>query len=121
MELKDFVKGVILDITNAVKECQEEIDNGAIIAPTKDYKGKEKSIDDLRVSSIDFEVAVTAGKSTEVNGEVGGGIKVLSAFIGSKIGGENKESNEDVSKVKFSIPIVYPPFKIAKKRQVGRS
>lgn len=30
MELKDFVKGVIIDITNAVKECQDEIGMGLL-------------------------------------------------------------------------------------------
>lgn len=112
MDLKDFVKGVILDITNAVKECQDEVSNGAIISPTNS-KAAEKvraSNGDLKISYIDFEVAVTAGTATGVNGEVKGGIKVLSSFIGSKIGGDSKETNENTSKVKFSIPVIYPTF-----------
>ena len=40
MELKDFIKGVIFDITNAVKECQQELNNGAIIAPTGNWNNK---------------------------------------------------------------------------------
>lgn len=31
MELKDFIKGVIFDITNAVKECQQELNNYTIV------------------------------------------------------------------------------------------
>lgn len=112
MDLKDFVKGVILDVTNAVKECQDEVKNGAIISPTNS-KAPEKlraEYGDLKISYIDFEVAVTAGTSTDINGEIGGGIKVLSSFIGAKASGDNKETNENVSKVKFSIPVVYPTF-----------
>ena len=112
MELKDFVKGVILDVTNAIKECQDEVDNGAIISPTNS-KATEKikaTSGDLKISYIDFEVAVTAGTSTGINGEIGGGIKVLSSFIGAKTGADNKETNENISKVKFSIPVVYPTF-----------
>lgn len=26
MELKDFVKGIIFDVTNAIKKCQDEVD-----------------------------------------------------------------------------------------------
>lgn len=34
MELKDFIKSVLFDVTEAVKECQEELKNGAIISPS---------------------------------------------------------------------------------------
>lgn len=34
MKLKEFIKEVISDVTNAIKECQEELSNGAIISPT---------------------------------------------------------------------------------------
>ena len=120
MDLKDFVKGVILDVTNAVKECQNEVKNGAIISPTNS-KAEERirsTSGDLKISYIDFEVAVTAGSSTGVNGEIGGGIKVLSSFIGSKISGDNKETNENISKVKFSIPVVYPTFGVKERPNV---
>ncbi len=33
MELKEFVKTAISDITNAISELQKELDNGAIINP----------------------------------------------------------------------------------------
>lgn len=119
MDLKDFVKGVILDVTNAVKECQDEVDNGAIISPTNRKASEaieaEKGI--LQVSYIDFEVAVTAGTTTGINGEIGGRIKVLSSLIGGKIGEESQERDESISKVKFSIPIIYPIFTVKEKEK----
>lgn len=110
MELKDFIKGVIKDVTDAVKESQDTLDNGAIISPINSKASEviRSTRGDLKISYIDFEVAVTAGTSTGINGEIGGGIKVLSSFIGSKIDAGNKETNENVSKVKFSMPVVYP-------------
>lgn len=110
MELKEFIKGVIEDVTNAVKESQDNLDNGAIISPINSKANEiiRSTRGDLKISYIDFEVAVTAGTSIGVNGEIGGGIKVLSSFIGSRIDAGNKETNENVSKVKFSIPVVYP-------------
>lgn len=77
MELKDFIKGVIFDITNAVKECQQELNNGAIIAPTGNWNNKNhiqsKELSALTVSDIDFEVSVSVGSSNEIAGSIGSG------------------------------------------------
>ena len=107
MELKDFVKGVIFDITNAVKECQQELDNGAIICPTNSgAKEQVLSRKDgaLTVSNVDFEVSVSVGSSNET----GGKITVLSAVISGGFGSGNTTKDENVSKVRFSIPVVLP-------------
>lgn len=114
MELKDFIKGVVADVTNAIKECQDELDNGAIISPTN---GKtEDDVDTnkgkLRISEIEFEVSVSASSSNES----GGKINVLSAIINGGMNCENNNSNENVSKVKFSIPVIYPPFGVQKRK-----
>lgn len=107
MELKDFVKGVIFDITNAVKECQQELDNGAIICPTNSNT-KEQVFSDkdgsLTISNVDFEVSVSVGSSNET----GGKITVLSAVISGGFGSGNTTKDENVSKVRFSIPVVLP-------------
>ena len=34
MELKDFIKTALSDITNAVSELQAELHNGAIVSPS---------------------------------------------------------------------------------------
>lgn len=126
MELKDFIKEVIRDITDAVKECQEEFDNGAIISPTnRSATEKIKSTNgDLKISYIDFEVAVTAISSTEANGTTKGGIEVSGSVLGVSLGGkfggktkseENKHVNENISKIKFSIPVVYPSKKVTER------
>lgn len=116
MELKDFIKGVIFDITNAVKECQQELDNGAIIAPSNIYWSKTQVNPEgkgsLTVSDIDFEVSVSVGSSNEVSGK----ITVLSAIVAGGIGGGNTTKDENVSKVKFSIPVVLPPHHVQKEK-----
>lgn len=113
MELKDFVKGVIFDITNAVKECQQELNNGAIICPTNS-SSKEKVLSDeglLTISNIDFEVSVSVGSSNET----GGKITVMSAIISGGFGIGNTTKDENVSKVRFSIPVVLPYTFVQKK------
>lgn len=108
MELKCFIKNVISDITNAVKESQEELNNGAIVSPAniggdKDY-AKNKQGDKYHVSVIDFEVAVSVSSESEMKAGIKGGIKVLSASIS----GNSTSGKEDTSKVSFRIPVIYP-------------
>lgn len=106
MELKDFIKGVVADVTNAIKECQDELGNGAILSPTNidDKEGVKTENGFLTVSKIDFEVSV----STSSTNETGGKINVISAIVNGGIGSENKSSDDNVSKIKFSIPLIYP-------------
>lgn len=126
MELKDFIKEVIRDITDAVKECQEELDNGAIISPTNStISEKIKSYNgDLKISYIDFEVAVTATSSVEENGETKAGIEVGGSVFGINVAGKlkakvknegNKQIDENISKINFSIPVVYPSQRVAER------
>lgn len=119
MELKDFIKSVLFDVTEAVKECQEELKNGAIISPSnRSAEEKVRAVSgDLKISYIDFEVAVSASSENLNNGEKTGGVEVSGSVIGVRFGGkfggksvseENKQVNENVSKIKFSIPVIYP-------------
>lgn len=111
MELKEFIKGVISDITNAVKECQDEVQNGSIISPPNGSTEQRMSLQNrpYEISHIDFEVAITAETKTTESKEGGIGISVLSAFIGGKTSDDETLNSENVSKVRFSIPIVLPP------------
>lgn len=111
MELKDFVKGVITDITCAVKELQDELKNGAVVSPNLERSTGKDTVKDYcnagacrPISEIDFEVAVTAGNM--VNKEAGGalGIHVLQG----KVGGKSEERMESISKIRFSIPLILP-------------
>lgn len=122
MELKQFVKEVIFDITNAIEECQKDLNNGAIISPTNistDSKDKIRTKEgDFSVSYIDFEVAVTAGDTTESESNIGGGIRVWGVSLAGNNKEDSKQTNENISKVKFSIPVVYPRIGVEKKPNV---
>lgn len=113
MELKEFIKTALTDITNAVSELQAELQNGAIVspslpAPIPDVTVKDQQNDKVNrpISKIDFDVAITVGgtSNTEAGGKVG--IQVFSA----KLGGNNESHTENVSKITFSIPVVLPTF-----------
>lgn len=108
MELKDFIKNVIKDITLSVVELQEEAmlnNSGMIINPSLsndgyiDYKkGKRK------VSVIEFYVGIT-----EISNDTAkGGLGVVTGFISGGASKEHKKENQSLSNIRFDIPIALP-------------
>ena len=108
MELKEFIKTAITDITEAVSELQEELKNGTIVNPslTQGEHGKSLVVDNevRMMERLYFDIAVTATEATELNGNAKAGISVF----GAKVGAENKERTENVSRLTFSLPLVLP-------------
>ena len=121
MELKEFIKTAITDITNAISELQTELNNGTIINPSLgwgDYgteilvNGKSAPIERLK-----FDVAVTASDQSGTDGTAKVGISIFGANIGT----ESTSTIENVSRLTFSIPIVYPLTPIKSPQEVNRS
>lgn len=114
MELKDFVKTAINDITSAVSELQEELKNGAIVSPSMPNAISNVTIKDptskcnRKISNIDFDVATTVGSYDKVDAGAGVGIHIFSA----KVENGNEEHTENVSRIAFSIPVVLPTHNI---------
>lgn len=108
MELKEFIKTAISDITEAVSELREELKNGAIINPSlfQGEHGKTVLVDNevRMMERLNFDIAVTATEATELNGNAKAGISVF----GAKIGTGNAEKTENVSRLTFSIPLLLP-------------
>lgn len=114
MELKDFVKTAINDITSAVSELQNELQNGAIVSPSMPNAISNVTIKEPRtkcnrkISSIDFDVATTVETSDKVEAGGGVGIQIFSA----KIENNNEERTGNVSRIAFSIPVVLPTYNV---------
>ena len=109
MELKDFIKAAITDITDAISELQEELDNGTIVNPALLPQGDAKNCvlvgDDIRkIENLNFDVAVTISKSDGVGGSAKAGISIFGANIDTS----SNAKKENASRLTFSIPIVYP-------------
>lgn len=117
MELKEFIINALTDITGAIKECQQNVDNGAIFAPTNTEAENRINTPNgyLSVSEIAFDVAVSASKENSDGVSGGGGINVLGVNLGAKGSTEDKIVEATASRIKFSIPLVYPPTGVQKK------
>lgn len=112
MELKRFIKTVLIDIVSAIKETQTEVKGNATIVPLKERSEKTTGIiteDGIAdISNIDFDIAITTG--TEENTEKGfkAGIKVVSVIIGGATKGDATAMSQNVSRIRFSIPVILP-------------
>jgi hypothetical protein len=117
VELKDFIKESLVQINQAIEESNEALkDSDAIINPgciqinsensqaygRQSYKAEH---DELRVvQKVDFDVAVYA----QDDQKAGGGAKISIASISLGADAEVKYSSKSVSRLVFSIPVVYP-------------
>ena len=122
MELKEFIKTAIADITGAVSELQNELENGAIVSPSLPNPISNTTVIDpdndkvnRRISQIDFDVAITVGDTAikEAGGKLG--IQIISA----KIGGESQTHTENISRMSFSIPVVLPTVHVKNKQEIA--
>ena len=113
MELKEFIKNVLIDISTAIEESQDALSSNACTAPLIASGDSATAIRTemgyAKISDIDFDVAVTTETKDGSSSEMGGGIRVLDVI---KLGGRGVEEahslSQSVSRVRFSIPVVYP-------------
>ena len=124
MNLKEYIKTAITDITSAISELQGELVNGAIVSPQlqscKDL-GSEEYLEHpygedyiMKVTNVNFDVATTVGTTEGKKAGAELNISVISAGIG----GSNKVSLENASRISFSIPVAFPvrPIRSGKKQ-----
>lgn len=90
MELKDFVKKVLVDLDAAVSEARGEMQRDVRFTDGKDQR------------TVEFDIAVSAEETSAAEGKTG--VRVLQfAEAGGSMSKENK--NSTVSRVKFGIRI----------------
>lgn len=120
MELKEFIKTAITDITEAVSELQSELNNGTIVNPTLPNPIALKTLtvdDEIRpIEQLAFDVAVTATEASGIDGSAKAGISIF----GAKIGTESSAKTENVSRLTFSVPIVFPTTHVKTPQEIMR-
>lgn len=104
MEIKEFIKEVIGDITDAVIEINsEKCNSGVVVCPSRfSNRGEIYSIteDGKMVRNVDFNLSVVVSGKNEANA----GLKISIARVG--IG--NETTNSTTSTISFSIPVAFP-------------
>jgi hypothetical protein len=122
MDLKEFVKESIVQISKGIEEANAELkDSEAMVNPlyvtmnSKDEQGygrtKQRNPDYANpgaklIQKVDFDVAV----SVEAGEQGSAGAKLSIASIGIGAEGKIESSNRSESRIKFSVPVVFPGF-----------
>jgi hypothetical protein len=112
MELKDFIKQSLIQITDGVKEAQENIkDSGAYINPEGFHAGENLrhgyNKEYRHVQKVKMSIAVNVVENSELKGGAGI-ISVISLGLSGKITDVNSTTN----RLEFEIPISLPVMDI---------
>ncbi|QCX37922.1 hypothetical protein FF125_05555 [Aureibaculum algae] len=122
MELKEFIKTTLTQISQGIIEAQEEIDGSDMIinpAGLATNAGGDKYLrtDGWRyVQNIEINVGVTA---IEKEGEKAG-IGIVTGILSGGAQASSDNSNQTVSTIKFDIPVALPSSPTPKGHKANR-
>jgi len=105
MEVKEFINETISQILDSVDELNVKYaDKGASIASLGDYKYNGLWRKNY-VTDVDFDIAleVITDKETGKGGRLG-----IASVLSGGIESTSKQQNQSVSKVHFTLPVVFP-------------
>ena len=116
MELKDFIRETLVQITNGVIEAQTIIkDTGCYINPEGFHRGEqlmpEFSKESYRhIQKVKMSIAINVIE----NNEKKAGLGVVSAILSAGISSKNNDTNSLTNRIEFEIPISLPIMDIKK-------
>lgn len=109
MELKDFIKTAVSDITSAICELNSELNNGTVVNPI--YKNPPRDLELKEINgayhslrNINFDIAIAAMHSNKKEAGAGFALRVVTASIGKG----NDDRIESSSRISFSLPLLFP-------------
>jgi hypothetical protein len=109
MELKEFIKHTLLEVTNGVIDAQNELNGtGCLINPssaTRDGEIIKNGIkNDYRsIQKIKMNIAVSVSENSGLNSNLGV-VNIIKAGFNT----DESVSNEKITTIEFEIPIAFP-------------
>jgi hypothetical protein len=104
MKLQDFVKQSLIEISTGVKLAHSADTAIAPLLKMQDIKGSPVDQHGMPTFMVEFDVAVTTSRESEMSGEAKGGlISVISGGIDTSM----STKSEFVNRLKFNVPISY--------------
>ena len=114
MELNEFVRDVLVQISQGVRNADAEVTKaGGVASPAARHgpasAGCETHFATLEngapVFLVDFDVAVSVSEATEAGARAA--LRIASIFSAGA-GGKNEETTATVSRVRFKVPLALP-------------
>lgn len=109
MELKDFIKETLIQITNGVAEAQKAVkDTGCLINPAgynnQRYIEEGDNSNMRGVQKITMSIAITVTEGNENKA----GLGVVSGFFTAGTATKSNDVSSTVNRIEFDIPISLP-------------
>jgi hypothetical protein len=112
MDLKEFVKETLVQITAGVRDAQAEVRTlGGIVNPATLSRSEGggsyfSSVDDMHhVFLVDFDVAVTVSENTGTNAQAKLNVATL---LSLGAGGQSANSSAATNRLTFKVPLALP-------------
>ncbi|MFL7053643.1 hypothetical protein BCS65_21515 [Vibrio cyclitrophicus] len=119
MDLKDFVKEALVQITEGVKESQEIIrEHGGYANPAARTSSSniDSHIGTLKdgqsIYLVNFDISISVTESTEINGS---SKLTVASFLNLGAGVESSDSSSTLSRIAFKVPLALPVDKVSQK------
>lgn len=112
MELKDFIKNTITELSDAVEELNKELPKGAAVNPTsqngiKNIPSYDITSEYLNVTNIEFDLSLIAESSNSTNGKIGVAASIINMGRTKDEGDLSRYEN----RIRFSLPVILPSKK----------
>lgn len=108
MELKEFIKSTITQLSEAVYELNDELqDKGVVVNPCSVANSSFDTLDfggGIIVSSVDFDLQVNTSEVKENSGKIG----VLASVVGIGVSTKEGSNGNEASRIRFKLPVVLP-------------
>lgn len=114
MELKSFVKQVLIDITEAVVEAKKESPGAIASFRLKDGDTIIQTNDTPSLVEFDIGVSVKNSSMYVIGGEAG--VKILPVKAGVNGKKESAEDHHHEHRIKFSVPVYFQALSTPPKR-----
>lgn len=110
MELKDFIKDTVTQISEAVTELNGgQAKYKLTVNPISSNGISERNsintaYDTCHVTNIEFDLTLTSSENSGSSAKVG----VFASVVGVGASSNSGANNESVSKIRFALPVVLP-------------
>jgi hypothetical protein len=127
LDLQEFIHETISASVRATSNLQVDLEHlgVAVNSPVSSYESERGFFEDggaghtlRRIEIGEFDVAVTAASETAGGGKAG--LKFFAAEAGAGAEGRHGRRNEEVSPVRFSVPIALPPSNAERTNRAAR-
>lgn len=108
MDLKEYVKSAITQLSEAVDELNNELGNKTVVNPVRsDFSGENIIVSKKggrMITDVCFELSTSVIDNKGNDAKVG----IFSSIVGLGVNASSENNHSAISKITFSLPVLLP-------------